>query len=56
MPLLLKQVRLQGLTVGSRQHQQACVRDLEELAITPVIDRTYPLTGLADAFRYRRGR
>lgn len=50
--LMAKQQRLQGLIVGSRQHQIDFVRALETTGIKPVIDRTFPLEQLADAFRY----
>ncbi|WP_458095102.1 zinc-dependent alcohol dehydrogenase family protein [Roseomonas sp. WA12] len=50
--LMAKQARLQGLIVGSRRHQQDFVRALDGGALRPVIDRVFPLDGLADAFRY----
>ncbi|WP_349295550.1 NAD(P)-dependent alcohol dehydrogenase (plasmid) [Thioclava sp. 'Guangxiensis'] len=51
--LMRKQQRLQGLIVGSRQHQLDFVKALEALDITPVIDRTFPLEELANAFRHQ---
>ena len=50
--LMIKQARLQGLVVGSRHHQQDMVRGLETNGLKPVIDRSFPLESLADAFRY----
>ncbi len=50
--MMAKQVRLQGLIVGSRRHQADFVRWLEATSLRPVIDRTFPLTQLGDAFRY----
>ncbi|MFH5923212.1 zinc-dependent alcohol dehydrogenase family protein [Roseomonas xinghualingensis] len=50
--LMARQVRLQGLIVGSRREQQDFVRALDNGALRPVIDRVFPLEGLADAFRY----
>ncbi|MCR0983151.1 zinc-dependent alcohol dehydrogenase family protein [Roseomonas populi] len=50
--LMAKQARLQGLIVGSRRHQQDFVRALDDGALRPVIDRSFPLERLADAFRY----
>jgi NADPH:quinone reductase-like Zn-dependent oxidoreductase len=50
--LMAKQQRLQGLIVGSRRHQLDLVRALDGLALKPVIDKTFPLEALADAFRY----
>ena len=53
--LMAKQARLQGLIVGSRRNQQDFVRALDGGALRPVIDRVFPLEGLADAFRYEEG-
>jgi NADPH:quinone reductase-like Zn-dependent oxidoreductase len=50
--LLARQVRLQGLTVGSRRHQIEMIRALDVNAMKPVIDRTFPLQDLIEAFRY----
>ncbi len=49
--MMVRQIRLQGLIVGSRRHQIEFIRGLEGLGIRPVIDRRYPLAELADAFR-----
>ncbi|WP_236045388.1 MULTISPECIES: zinc-dependent alcohol dehydrogenase family protein [Pseudooceanicola] len=51
--LMARQQRLQGLIVGSRQHQLDFVRALEALRIRPVIDRTFDLPDLAAAFRHQ---
>ncbi len=51
--LLVKQVRLQGLTVASRANQIDMVRGLEATGVRPVIDRSFPLEQLADAFRHQ---
>ena len=48
--VLLQQVRLQGLLVGSRRHQADFVAALEATGIRPVIDRTYPLADLRQGF------
>ena len=50
--LMAKQQRLQGLIVGSRQHQLDMVRALEAIELKPVIDKTFALAELAGAFRY----
>ncbi|MDN3518093.1 NAD(P)-dependent alcohol dehydrogenase [Aquisalimonas lutea] len=50
--LMAKQARLQGLIVGSRQHQLDMVRALDGGTLRPVIDRSFPLDGIADAFRH----
>ncbi|GGF85663.1 zinc-dependent alcohol dehydrogenase family protein [Alteromonas lipolytica] len=50
--MMLKQIRLQGIVVGSRSEQQDMVKALEQLAIKPVIDKTFGFAELAEAFRY----
>jgi NADPH:quinone reductase-like Zn-dependent oxidoreductase len=52
LALMAKQIKLQGIIVGSRQHQQDMIRGLEATGIRPVIDKVFPLAGLADAFRH----
>jgi NADPH:quinone reductase-like Zn-dependent oxidoreductase len=49
-----KRIRLQGVTVGSRRNQMDLVRAITANGIKPVIDRTFPLDGLAEAFRHLR--
>jgi NADPH:quinone reductase-like Zn-dependent oxidoreductase len=53
MMLMQKQARLIGITVGSREQQQDMVRAIDANGIKPVIDSTYPLEGIADAFRHQ---
>ncbi|RJS93631.1 NAD(P)-dependent alcohol dehydrogenase [Salinisphaera sp. Q1T1-3] len=53
MPMLAKQIRLQGVLVGNRRQQQDMVRAIEANGIEPVIDKQFPLNELADAFRYQ---
>jgi NADPH:quinone reductase-like Zn-dependent oxidoreductase len=50
--LMAKQQKLQGLIVGSRRNQIDFVRALEVTGIKPVIDKTFALAQLADAFRH----
>jgi NADPH:quinone reductase-like Zn-dependent oxidoreductase len=50
--MMIKQARLQGLIVGSRSHQKQMVRALEANGLRPVIDRSFGLEALGDAFRY----
>lgn len=50
--LMAKQARLQGLIVGSRTQQQEMVRGIEVSGLRPVIDRSFPLDQIGDAFRH----
>jgi NADPH:quinone reductase-like Zn-dependent oxidoreductase len=50
--LMARQQRLQGLIVGSRQDQRDMTRALEVTGIKPVIDSTFELARLGDAFRH----
>lgn len=50
--LMTRQARLQGLIVGSRTQQQAFVRALEVNGVRPIIDQTFELEAIADAFRH----
>lgn len=49
-----RQQRIQGLIVGSRQHQTEFVRALEATGIKPVIDRSFALSDIAEAFRLQK--
>ena len=51
--LMRKQIRLQGLVVGSRAQQQQLVDDMNLTDIRPVIDRRFSLEQLGQAFRYQ---
>ncbi len=51
--LMVKQARLQGLIVGSRREQVDMVRAIEATGFKPVIDRSFPLRDIADAFRHQ---
>ena len=52
MPVQAKRLRLQGVTVGSRADQIALVAGIEAGGVKPVVDRTFALADLADAFRH----
>ena len=51
--IVVKQLRMQGMTVASRADQLDMIRGLEAANIRPVIDRRFPLERLAEAFRYQ---
>jgi NADPH:quinone reductase-like Zn-dependent oxidoreductase len=48
-----KNATLKGITVGSRAQQLDMIRALEVNDIRPVIDSSFPLEGIADAFRHQ---
>ena len=54
--LMAKQLRVQGLTVGSRKHQLDMIRAIEVNGIKPVLDRSFPLANLGDAFRHQESK
>lgn len=51
--LMAKNLRVQGLTVGSRQQQLAMIAGIDATGVRPVLDRHFSLDGLADAFRHQ---
>ncbi|MBA6117081.1 MULTISPECIES: zinc-dependent alcohol dehydrogenase family protein [Pseudomonas] len=51
--LMRRQQTLQGLIVGSRRHQIDMIRAIDANGIKPVIDRTFALEEIADAFRHQ---
>lgn len=52
--LMSKHARLQGLIVGNRLQQQQYVRALEENNLRPIIDQSFALGDLAQAFEYQQ--
>ncbi|TDQ89423.1 zinc-dependent alcohol dehydrogenase family protein [Paraburkholderia silvatlantica] len=52
--LMRRQQILQGLVVGSRMHQIEMVRAIEATGLKPVVDRTFALDEIADAFRHQQ--
>ncbi|RUO29256.1 NAD(P)-dependent alcohol dehydrogenase [Aliidiomarina sedimenti] len=52
--LMARQQKLHGLIVGNRAQQLAMIRALESTAIKPVIDQTFALEKLADAFAVQK--
>ena len=51
--LMAKNLRVQGLTVGSRAQQLAMIAGIEANGIKPVISNHFALESLADAFRHQ---
>jgi NADPH:quinone reductase-like Zn-dependent oxidoreductase len=52
--LMRRQQRLEGLIVGNRRHQIEMVRALNATRIKPVIDKTFALEDIAEAFRLQQ--
>ncbi len=48
-----RQLRMTGITVGTRRSQIDMVAAIDATSIRPVIDRCFPLGSLADAFRHQ---
>jgi len=48
-----KNATLKGITVGSRAQQVDMIAAIEANGIKPVIDSSFPLEGIADAFRHQ---
>lgn len=44
---------MSGITVGSQVHQTNMLKALDEWKLEPIVDRSFPLAELADAFRYQ---
>lgn len=51
--LMSKNLRVQGLTVGSRAQQLAMIAGIEANGIQPVLDQHFLLENLAEAFRHQ---
>lgn len=50
LPVLMGQVRIQGLVVGSREGFEAMNRAIDLAQLKPVVDRTFPMTDIQNAF------
>lgn len=48
-----KNVTIKGVTVGSRQEQEEMIAAIEANGIKPIIDSTFPLEKIADAFAHQ---
>jgi NADPH:quinone reductase-like Zn-dependent oxidoreductase len=52
VPVLMRNIRVQGVFVGPRSSFEALVRELERSRAKPVVDRVFPLTEQRAAFEY----
>jgi NADPH:quinone reductase-like Zn-dependent oxidoreductase len=50
---LIKQLRLQGVLVGNRIHQQEMVKAIDANGMHPVVDKCFALENIVEAFRYQ---
>jgi NADPH:quinone reductase-like Zn-dependent oxidoreductase len=55
MPILMKNVRVQGIYVGSREMFEAMNRAVALHQLKPVIDRVFPFSEVRQAFRHMEG-
>ncbi|MFZ0127517.1 MAG: NAD(P)-dependent alcohol dehydrogenase [Xanthobacteraceae bacterium] len=54
--LIMKGARLHGISVGNRDQFAAMITAMEQHAIRPLVDRTFPLTELRAALEYLKSR
>jgi NADPH:quinone reductase-like Zn-dependent oxidoreductase len=52
LPVLMQNLRLQGVLVGHREHFEALCRAVAQSRLRPVVDRTFPLAEGRRAFEY----
>lgn len=50
---LVRQIRLQGVLVGSRDQQQAMVRAIDANGLRPVLDKQFHFEQMVEAFQYQ---
>lgn len=50
---LIKQLRMQGVLVGSRTQQQAMVKAIDANGMTPIVDKVFALEEIVQAFQYQ---
>ncbi|KTC05347.1 zinc-dependent alcohol dehydrogenase family protein [Pseudomonas syringae] len=53
VPALVKQLRMQGVLVGSRTQQQDMIRAIDANGMRPVMDRSFPMADIVEAFKYQ---
>ena len=55
MPILRRNLRVQGLYVGSKQMFEAMNRAIEANGLKPVIDKVFPFAEAKEAYRHMKG-
>lgn len=53
VPVLVKQIRLQGVLVGNRAQQIEMIKAIDANGMKPVVDRSFPLEEIVQAFRHQ---
>jgi NADPH:quinone reductase-like Zn-dependent oxidoreductase len=51
--VMVKQLKIMGLTVGSRRHQRDLIRAIDAAGYKPVLDKHFPLKDLGAAFKHQ---
>lgn len=54
--LFTNEIRISGIAIGSRADQEDMIRAITANRLKPVIDRSFPLQEIRDAFRYYESR
>lgn len=52
VPLMLRRASIQGISVGHRRAFERMMAAFEQKNLTPVVDRIYPFSQVAEAFRH----
>jgi NADPH:quinone reductase-like Zn-dependent oxidoreductase len=52
LPILMRNIRVQGIFVGSREMFEAMNRSIALHQMKPVVDRIFSFTDAVEAFRY----
>ena len=52
VPILMKNIRLQGIFVGSRRMFESMLRAVESHRLQPVVNRVFPFEQAVEAFKY----
>ena len=52
MPILMKNIRVQGIFVGSRRMFEAMIQAIEVNTLQPVVDRVFPFDQAVEALKY----